>query len=272
MGEEKKLSSKTLKKVFNRHYQLLGCFNYERQMSTGYAWTMMPALKELYKDNPEEMKSAVKRHLEFYNCATTPSPFIIGISCAMEEQNASAEPGEYDPSSITSVKAALMGPLAGIGDSFFWGTFRVIGAGIAAPLAVAGNFIGPLLYFLINVIPSEVVRRFGFKIGYKGGSTFLTRISEDGTLQKLTESARIMGLVVIGAMIPAMVKCDIATVLNINGAEIVLQDMIDQVCPKLLPMLLVFICYKLLKKRVSGTVIMIGLLLFGIIAVALGIL
>ena len=249
MGEEKKLSSKTLKKVFNRHYQLLGCFNYERQMSTGYAWTMMPALKELYKDNPEEMKSAVKRHLEFYNCATTPSPFIIGISCAMEEQNASAEPGEYDPSSITSVKAALMGPLA-----------------------VAGNFIGPLLYFLINVIPSEVVRRFGFKIGYEGGSTFLTQISEDGTLQKLTESARIMGLVVIGAMIPAMVKCDIATVLNINGAEIVLQDMIDQVCPKLLPMLLVFICYNLLKKRVSGTVIMIGLLLFGIIAVALGIL
>lgn len=126
MGEEKKLSSKTLKKVFNRHYQLLGCFNYERQMSTGYAWTMMPALRELYKDNPEEMKAAVKRHLEFYNCATTPSPFIIGISCAMEEQNASAEPGEYDPSSITSVKAALMGPLAGIGDSFFWGTFRVI--------------------------------------------------------------------------------------------------------------------------------------------------
>ena len=179
MGEEKKLSSKTLKKVFNRHYQLLGCFNYERQMSTGYAWTMMPALKELYKDNPEEMKAAVKRHLEFYNCSTTPSPFIIGISCAMEEQNASAKPGEYDPSSITSVKAALMGPLAGIGDSFFWGTFRVIGAGIAAPLAVAGNFIGPLLYFLINVIPSEVVRRFGFKIGYEGGSTLLTQISEN---------------------------------------------------------------------------------------------
>ena len=44
----KKLSSKTLKKVYNRHYQLLGCFNYERQMSTGYAWTMMPAIRELY--------------------------------------------------------------------------------------------------------------------------------------------------------------------------------------------------------------------------------
>ena len=179
MAVEKKLSEKTLKKVYNRHYQLLGCFNYERQMSTGYAWTMMPAMRELYADDPVEMKKGVKRHLEFFNCATTPSPFIIGITCAMEEQNASAEPGEYDTSAITSVKTALMGPLAGIGDSFFWGTFRVIGAGIGAPLAVAGNFLGPLLYFLLNFIPSEIVRRLGFKIGYEGGSSFLTRISAE---------------------------------------------------------------------------------------------
>ncbi len=272
MAVEKKLSAKTLKKVYNRHYQLLGCFNYERQMSTGYAWTMMPALRELYGDNPEEMKKGVKRHLEFFNCAATTSPFIVGISCAMEEQNASAEPGEYDTASITSVKAALMGPAAGIGDSFFWGTFRVIGAGVGAPLAAAGNFLGPLLYFLINVIPSEIVRRLGFKLGYEGGSTFLTRISEDGTLQKLTEAARIMGLIVIGAMIPSMVTINLATVLNINGAEIVLQEIMDQVCPKLLPLLLTFGCYKLLKKKVSGTAIMVGLLILGVVAVALGLL
>lgn len=41
MAEEKKLNQKTLRHVFNRHYQLLGCFNYERQMSTGYAYTMI---------------------------------------------------------------------------------------------------------------------------------------------------------------------------------------------------------------------------------------
>lgn len=270
MAEAKKLSQKTLNSVYNRHYQLLGCFNYERQMSTGYAWTMMPALRELYKDDPDEMQKAVKRHLEFFNCATTPSPFIVGISCAMEEQNASEE--DYDTSSITAVKTALMGPLAGIGDSFFWGTFRVIGAGIGAPLAVAGNFLGPILYFLINFIPSEIVRRLGFRIGYEGGSTFLTRISEDGTLQKMTEAARILGLIVIGAMIPSMVIMNLALHLNINGAEVVLQDIMDQVCPYLLPMLLVYVCYRLLKKRVSGTMIMVGLLVFGVVMAALGIL
>ena len=107
MAEEKKLSEKTLHHVFNRHYQLLGCFNYERQMSTGYAYTMMPALKELYKDDPEGLKEAVKRHLEFYNCATSTSPFLIGLTCAMEEQNAS-EPEEYvDLSALVNKSNAL---------------------------------------------------------------------------------------------------------------------------------------------------------------------
>ena len=54
-------------------------------MSTGYAWTMMPAIRELYGEDEAKMKAGVKRHLEFFNCATTPSPFIIGITCAMEE-------------------------------------------------------------------------------------------------------------------------------------------------------------------------------------------
>lgn len=268
---EKKLSASTLKKVYNRHYQLLGCFNYERQMSTGYAWTMMPALRELYKDDPVEMKKAVKRHLEFFNCATTPSPFIVGITCAMEEQNAS-NPEEYDASSITSVKAALMGPLAGIGDSFFWGTFRVVGAGVGAPLAVAGNLFGPILYFLINFIPSEIVRRVGFKLGYEGGSTFLSKISADGTLERLTEAARIMGLMVIGAMIPSMVKVNLAAVININGATVVLQEIVDAVFPYLCPLLLVFACYKAIQKKVSGTWVMVALLVLGVVLTALGIL
>ncbi len=268
---EKKLSSATLKKVYNRHYQLLGCFNYERQMSSGYAWTMMPALRELYGDNAPEMKKAVKRHLEFFNCATTPSPFIIGITCAMEEQYAN-NMETYDPAAITSVKSALMGPLAGIGDSFFWGTFRVIGAGMGAPLAIEGNILGPILYFLINLIPSEFVRRYGFKVGYEGGSSFLSKISNDGTLDKLTEAAKILGLIVIGAMIPTTVKFTLTKVVEINGATVDLQSIFDAVCPKLLPLLAVFACYKGLKNKVSGTVIMFILLGIGIVGKLLGLL
>ena len=179
----KKLTKKDLRSVMWRHYQLLGSFNYERQMSLGYAWAMTPVIKRLYGDNDDEMQKGFQRHLEFFNCSASTSPIILGISCAMEEQNANSE--DFDASSINSVKTALMGPLAGIGDSMFWGTLRVIGVGVGAPLAVKGSILGPILYFLINVIPSELLRWFGFKLGYQGGNKFLAEASESGTLQKL---------------------------------------------------------------------------------------
>ena len=60
----------------------------------------------------------------------------------MEESNARNE--DFDTSSINNVKVALMGPLAGIGDSMFWGTLRVIATGIGTSLAMQGSILGPL--------------------------------------------------------------------------------------------------------------------------------
>lgn len=267
---EKKLTKKDLRHVMWRHYQLLGSFNYERQMSLGYAWAMTPVIKRLYGDNDQEMQKGFQRHLEFFNCSTSTSPLILGISCAMEEQNANSE--KFDANSINSVKTALMGPLAGIGDSMFWGTLRVIGVGVGAPLAVKGSILGPILYFLINVIPSELLRWFGFKLAYQGGNKFLAEASENGTLQKLTEAAKILGLVVVGAMIASMVIIKVPLVMKLGGTKVGLQQTLDSLMPDLLPLLLTFGCYGLLQKKVNGTVILIGLIILGIVAVALGLL
>ena len=79
-----------------------------------------------------------------------------------------------------------------------------------------------------------------------------------------------MGLIVIGAMIPSMVVLKLSATANINGAEVVLQDIFDQICPFILPMLLTFGCWGLLKKGASGTAIMFGLLVLGVVLVALG--
>ncbi|WEV40153.1 PTS system mannose/fructose/sorbose family transporter subunit IID [Lactobacillus sp. ESL0681] len=267
---KKKLTKKDLRSVMWRHYQLLGSFNYERQMALGYAWSMTPVLKRLYGDDEEQLQKGYQRHLEFFNCSASVSPMILGISCAMEEQNANSE--DFDASSINSVKSALMGPLAGIGDSMFWGTLRVIGVGIGAPLAIKGSILGPILYFLINVIPSELLRWFGFKLSYEGGNKFLAKASEDGTLEKLTEAAKILGLVVIGAMIASMVIIKVPMVLKFGGTKIKVQETLDSLLPDLLPLLLTFGCYGLLQKKVNGTVILIGLIILGILAVAVGLL
>ena len=135
------LSKKELNKVFWRSYQALGCYTYDKQQGISYMRALLPALQKLYPD-PEDLKEALIRHNVMFNTTCAFVPFCLGITCAMEEEYANAPEGTFDPQSISSVKIALMGPLAGIGDSFFWGTFRVIACGIGAPLAAAGNLLG----------------------------------------------------------------------------------------------------------------------------------
>ena len=234
----KKLSSKTLKKVYNRHYQLLGCFNYERQMSTGYAWTMMPAIRELYGEDEAKMKAGVKRHLEFFNCATTPSPFIIGITCAMEEQCASAPDGEFDVASINSVKAALMGPLAGIGDSFFFNCYRVIIAGLCIGLSANGSLLGVILFVLLYGCMLLVYKYIFLTAGYRYGTSLITEAFERGIVPLITEAAGILGAIMVGALIAQNVSIKIALQPVIGGATIDFQGMLDSIMPGLLSLLL----------------------------------
>jgi fructoselysine and glucoselysine-specific PTS system IID component len=46
----------------------------------------------------------------------------------MEEEN--QRNPEFNEESINAIKTSLMGPLAGIGDSIFWGSLKVIAAGM----------------------------------------------------------------------------------------------------------------------------------------------
>ena len=60
----------------------------------------------------------------FYNTEAVFGSVINGITIAMEEQKAKGAP--IDDETITSVKSGLMGPMAGVGDSLDWATFKPI--------------------------------------------------------------------------------------------------------------------------------------------------
>ncbi|MGC3443915.1 PTS system mannose/fructose/sorbose family transporter subunit IID, partial [Enterococcus faecalis] len=78
--------------------------------------------------------------------------FIMGLVASMEKHNSEDE--NFDASSITAVKASLMGPLSGIGDSFFWGILRVIAAGIGISLASTGSPLGASFLILFKNVPA----------------------------------------------------------------------------------------------------------------------
>ena len=120
----KKVSNKDLRKVFLHSLAIMCSWNYERQMHMGFMYGMEPVLDKLYADDEERKKKAYQRHMEFFNCTPQLTPFIMGLAASMEEQNANSEEGEFQTESISMIKTSLMGPFAGIGDSFFQGTIR----------------------------------------------------------------------------------------------------------------------------------------------------
>ena len=263
------ITKKELRKVLWRSLSLQGCFNYERMQAIGYCYAMIPVLEKIYPDK-EQMAEALKRHVGFFNTSPQIVTFILGSSIALEEKNSQEE--DFDVDSVNSIKAALMGPLAGIGDAFFWGTFRIIGAGVGTGLALQGNIIGALLFILIYNVPHYLLRIKGLDIGYNHGMQFIQTAYQDGMIEKLTAAAKIIGAAVIGAMISSMVKLSTPLVLNFGDSELVIQSIFDGIMPKLLPILLTFGIYGLVKKGYKTTTIMIILILSGIIGVYFGIL
>lgn len=263
-----KIEKKQLKSVFWRSFALQDAFNYERMQNVGYMYAMLPVIKKLYR-NKEDQAAAITRHLEIFNTTPAVVPTIMGISAAMEEENANNP--AFDVQSINAVKASLMGPLAGIGDSIFWGTVRIIAAGIGVSIAKDGNLFGPLLFLVLYNLPNILVRIFGLKLGYQVGVNSLDRIQKEGLMDKIMAVATIVGLCVVGGMVATMLNITTPLKWNISGAEIVVQDILDQILPKMLPLAFTFGIYKLLKKA-SITKITIGIIIFGIAVHLIGIL
>ena len=202
----------------------------------------------------------MQRHLALYNVTPYIATFPMGISAAMEEANATEE--DFETDSIGAVKSALMGPLSGIGDAFFWGTLRVIATGIGCTLALKGNILGPLLFLLIFNVPHYVMRYLGTFLGYKLGSESIEKITASGLMGSVMEAASIVGMMVVGAMTMEMTAINFVTEIGSGEEATTLQDLLTGIVPGLPVLGLFGIVYWMLKKKINPLLIMLIMLIF----------
>ncbi len=266
--ETPEISKKDLNQLFWRSFQMEFSWNYERQASLAYAYAMIPILKKLYKKKVD-LSAALKRHLEFFNTTPHIVTMILGVSAAMEKSN--AEDKNFDSSSINTVKASLMGPLAGIGDSFFWGTLRLIATGIGTSLSLKGNILGPILFLLVFNVPHIALRYILTKVGYNMGTGFLKKLQENGTMGNLTFGAAILGLMVIGGMSADMIVLNVPLTIGSGDSATAVQDILDGILPGLLPLAAFGVIYWLLGKEVKATTILVGMAVISILGAWAGI-
>ncbi|SUY45634.1 PTS system mannose/fructose/sorbose family transporter subunit IID [Clostridium putrefaciens] len=270
---KKKLTQKDLTNMFIRSNFHQGSWNFERMQGLGYCYSMIPIIKRLYEG--DERKEALKRHLEFFNTQPFVTAPILGVTAAMEEEKANG--ADIDGGSINGVKIGLMGPLAGVGDPIFWGTLRPVLAALGASLALSGSILGPILFFVLFNAVRLAVRWGGIKYGYTKGTEI---ISDTGgnRLQKLTEGASILGLFVMGSLVAKWTTFNmpvvVSTITNQNGEQVIttVQNILDSLLPGLIPLILTYVCSRLLKKKINAIWIIFGLFIVGIVGYKLGIL
>lgn len=245
-------------------------WNYERQMNMGYLYGMAPIIDNIYTkpEDLERKKDAYRRHMQLFNCTPQTSAFVMGITAAMEEKKYE-NPDEVKSEAISNIKTSLMGPLSGIGDSFFQGTVRVIAFGLGISLAQQGNIFGPILAMLISIIPSVLVTWYSGKIGYESGMKSLDRLLKGGLMDQVFYVTSVMGLIVVGGMVANLVN--LTTPITF-GEGFVLQETLDKIMPKILPLLATLGMFWLNKKKVNTLIILSIIILGGIVLSYFGIL
>lgn len=265
--DENAINARDLRRVFWRSFQMEFSWNYERQMNLAFVYALIPVLKKLYPQKAE-LAAALKRHLVFFNTTPHIVTLLLGITTAMEEKNSQQQ--EMDGTAIDNVKASLMGPLAGLGDSFFWGTLRLIATGIGTSLALQGNILGPILFLLVFNVPHILVRWLFTRWGYVLGTGVLHRVQKSGMMESLTYGASIIGLMVVGAMAASMINITIPVSFGAGEAKTEVQDIINNIMPGLLPLISFGIVYWLLGRKVKPLTIIGGMALVGILGSWIG--
>ena len=283
----KPLTKAVLNKMVWRSLNLQASFNFERMQAAGWLWGILPGLEAIHT-NKDDLSTSMTHNLEFFNTHPFLVTFVMGIVLSMEQQKA-------DINSIRAVRVAAMGPLGGIGDALFWFTLVPITAGITANLAIGGNLVGPILYFIITFGVQMALRYWLMYWSYDMGTKAIEVLTANA--REFTHAASMLGVFVVGAltcnygatslgiMIPNGQTAEKVKQLVIENGKIVeqeveqlkdvfinIQELLDGILPALIPLGLTLMCYTLIKKKNwSPTKCIMLLLVIGIVGCVFGI-
>lgn len=271
MTGSNKLTKQDYTKTTLRAYFLQNGFNYSNYQGLGYALVLFPALRKLYGHDPDRLAQELKDNCEFYNTNPNMLPFITSIHLAMADNDM-----KYDE--IRGIKMALMGPLAGIGDSLSQFCLAPLFSTVFASMAMDGIGIAPILFLIVMNIVLLTIKLVMGGYGRKLGTSMIDKLSSK--MGAISDAAGMIGVTVIAGLAATFVKMKVAITFAAGEIEagasqsvVDIQAMLDKVAPALLPMLYTMLMYYLIKKKnVTTYWLVLITVILGVALSALGIL
>lgn len=250
-NEEGKLTNKELRQIFLRYGILTeSAMSYEKMHGAAWAWAYLPLAHKYYKDDPEAKKRLMTRHSVFYNTEPQTGQLVNGIVASLEEQIGMGNK-DVDEEVPVTVKASLMGPLAGIGDSVMQGILIPTLLSVAMGLSKDGNALGPIFYIVSYAIVATTITIASFRSGYRLGVNAIDSIVGENA-KRLTNMFTILGIIVVGGLSASLINVNTAVNIPFGNKTESLQKILDSSFPELIPLILVLFTWWLISSKHYG--------------------
>ena len=268
----KKLDNWTLFKTGFKTCNFINqCTTYPRFMATGLASGLIPVLKKLYADRPEEIKDALQKYGEaYYLCGPSTAAGVAALIATFEEQRANG--ADISRDSVNALKTGIMGGLTGFDDTIFTSTLRPLAMAVFAPMSIAGNVMGPIGFMLFKGCARYAVAILSFVACRKLGKEAITSMtSKSGILQRAIELVSVLSMFVMGAMTCQYVNPSFALEVVNNGTTTSLQAFLNSALPGVLPLATVFAMYGMMvKKKMNPMIVILIFLAISLVGCLIG--
>lgn len=190
--------------VLLRSYFIQALWNFERMQNIGFVFGLRPFLRYLYPD-AQERKAAILRHTNFFNTHPYMVSLIFGMVASFEEEIKSGK--ATVPEQVNVLKNNMAGPLAAIGDSFFWATWRPFSVLVTACCALVfvkfkldlnGLLVPAIFVFVYNVAPVPF-RYWSLKVGYQLHNSIIELIASL-EFQYLVDILKLVSIVMLAVV------------------------------------------------------------------------
>ena len=236
-------------------YFLQNGYNYGNYEGLAYANILYPALKKMC-GNEGELRQEVKDSMGY--CSVNPNflPILTSFHLVSFNNGISAK-------ETRDIRLALMGPLAGIGDSLVQFCFAPVLSTIGASMAEKGMAAGPVVFLLGMNGLLLGLKLFNEELGFRLSSSLADKMKE--SLPLISRGARMVGTAIIAGLAVNSVKVTIA--------PFPCQEIFDRTVPGAAAVFLTGILFYLVKVRkwnmyrLVGVTLAAGVLLktFGIL-------
>ncbi|MBE6115371.1 MAG: PTS system mannose/fructose/sorbose family transporter subunit IID [Erysipelotrichaceae bacterium] len=242
------------------------CFTRERMLGCSMVCTLAKVADQIYPSDVEKQKELCRNHEVFFNTQQGLGAVVWGIVLGMEVERAKDE--TITNELIQSVKQALAGPLAGLGDSLIQALLTPIIISIGIGLSTGtGSIMGPLFMFIAYTAINGALSYGLFKLGYKSGIQGAEMLISSDLKDRAIPAFEALGITVIGGVLAGIMNVKTALVAKAGETVVNIQtQVLDAFFPKFLSLVVCFIVYYLVKeKKWSATKIMLWMIPVAII-------